>query len=135
MVFDILYGMAYLIRQGLRQCYVCKEIKPLNSENFHRAANKPGGYNYECRSCCNRPNAREKNWPRDIRRTIIAALGHKCAKCGLENDHDSFFDLDHIVAIRQGRGHRRYKLEEIDQYMLLCPNCHRLKTISENGFV
>ena len=43
--------MVNLLKQGLRRCSRCKEIKPLNSENFHKANQKNGFFSYYCRTC------------------------------------------------------------------------------------
>jgi predicted HNH restriction endonuclease len=69
-----------------------------------------------------------------VRVKIITERGNKCETCGLYNEHPSFFDLDHVIPIKRGRGHRYYKMKAKDEVIVLCPNCHRLKTISEDGF-
>lgn len=50
-------------------------------------------------------------------------LGWHCAKCDLFSDDFRFFDVDHITP-RSKAGHGR-----IANLQVLCPNCHRRKTI------
>lgn len=121
-----------LIKQGLRRCYKCKEIKKL--ELFKLSKNHSGGRDYVCLQC-NAVILREMINIHNNRSAVIEALGRRCQKCGIEHEHKSFFDLDHIEPIRHGRGRRRYSVKKLTSYMVLCPNCHRIKTITENGFV
>lgn len=120
----------HLYKQGLRKCYVCKEIKSL--DEFHKSSKESGGLSYCCKECSLKKFREDA---KKTRKTVIDFLGKECAKCGMKHENYSFFDIDHIVAIKQGRGRRRYKLSEAAEYMVLCPNCHRLKTLAENGFI
>lgn len=123
--------MKQLIKQGLRKCCVCTEIKELKEENFDKSKWSSTGYGYVCRPCSMHKLAALKAKTSD-RLSIIDAFGKKCAKCGVQNDHPSFFDIDHIKP-KRGKD-KRYRLSRIKDYMLLCPNCHRVKTIAEDGF-
>lgn len=50
-------------------------------------------------------------------------FGWSCSHCGTQSDDFRFFDVDHITP-RSKKGHgRRANLQ------ILCPNCHRRKTI------
>ena len=64
---------------------------------------------------------------------ILEIKGKRCSKCGMENEHQSFFDIDHITPRRKIGKVRigNNSLKEIDNLQILCPNCHRLKTIAE----
>jgi len=48
---------------------------------------------------------------------------YACQKCGLKNENPSFFDMDHKDS---NRNHN-----SMNNLWLLCPNCHRLKTIED----
>lgn len=52
-------------------------------------------------------------------------LGWDCSKCGLHSPDFRFFDVDHITP-RSKHGHGRR-----DNLQILCPNCHRSKTIAD----
>jgi len=52
------------------------------------------------------------------------SVGWKC-RCGIEHSDHRFFDLDHVIPkVRSGSNN-------ISNLQILCPNCHRLKTISD----
>ena len=75
----------------------------------------------------------------EIKIKLQALLGGKCVSCGI-TDH-RLLDFDHIdpvtktMLISQSL-HRSYELllEEIKKCQLLCPNCHRLRTLEQGGF-
>ena len=129
----------HLYKLGLRKCYLCSEIKPLDSDNFRPSVQGRRGYRGECIPCKTiqfseyLASVKGKN-RLSGRAWVVAYFKNACVKCGLGHDNASFFDIDHIVPIKQGRGRRKYKKSEIGNYMLLCPNCHREKTIGEKGF-
>lgn len=73
------------------------------------------------------------------RRSLIEKQNFSCEHCGLQKvGNYSFFDIDHKIAIkrRKNKLYRNsfYKKEDIEsgKLQVLCPNCHRLKTIA-NG--
>lgn len=118
-----------LFSEGLRKCYVCKEIKSIDDFGISNRA-YCHGRTYQCKECyINLRNNFERQ-----RNIVLKRLGLKCNKCGIENNNLSFFDIDHIVPIKKSSNRRNLKMSEIDNYMVLCPNCHRLKTISGNEF-
>jgi 5-methylcytosine-specific restriction endonuclease McrA len=49
-----------------------------------------------------------------------------CNHCGRESDDPSFFDVDHVLA-KSKKGTDDYSNLEV-----LCPNCHREKSLREN---
>ncbi len=55
-------------------------------------------------------------------------IGWVCASCRLGDDDPSFFDIDHVTPV-----HRIGKRTNADRsnLQLLCPNCHRRKTMSQ----
>lgn len=117
-----------LYKQGKRKCYLCQKILDLNSDNFYRSK-KSGqvGFVSECKKC-------RRKWNYRFRQRIIKERGFSCEKCGLKNTNYSFFDIDHIIPILR----RTNKIEKVylkkgdeDKIMVLCPNCHRLKTIAD----
>lgn len=126
--FIIIVMGKHLYKQGLRRCYICKEIKTITPENFY--PHKSKGYRSECK-VCNRKLL--DSIPRRL--AVLTALGLKCKKCHIENKNPSFFDIDHIIPVRHGGRGRRYSMSQINNYMVLCPNCHRIKTLEENGFI
>ncbi len=76
-------------------------------------------------------------------RNIKISFGLICKRCGLKNENPSFFDLDHIIPAKTTEATRRksrkggniYSLKELGNYQVLCPNCHRLKTIENKDFL
>lgn len=118
--------MKQLIKHGLRRCYRCKSIKSLNRSNFRPDKKESGGLSYHCYAC---PQPRRKL---KARMFLIQKLGLTCVICGLKSENPSFFDLDHITPER--RKHRsgvRYRKSDLVKLQVLCPNCHRKKTLSD----
>lgn len=111
-------NMKQLYKEGKRRCYVCKEILPISS---FREATKT---RYECRPCAATYS----------RMSLIKRLGGQCAICKMAGE-PGFFDIDHIVPLlrkQNGLGRAaRYIKSEINNLQLLCPNCHRYKTMIE----
>lgn len=50
-------------------------------------------------------------------------IGWNCSICGEYDKHQSFFDIDHILAKCNGGD------DSIENYQVLCPNCHKRKTL------
>ncbi len=51
-------------------------------------------------------------------------IGWSCSSCGEFDSHQSFFDIDHIVAKCNGGE------DTVENYQVLCPNCHKRKTLN-----
>jgi len=107
---------------GKRKCYICKEIKNLNTDNFYETRYNSLGFRSECKKCNKRSS---------VRYDLITNKKFTCEKCGLKKEGlFSFFDIDHIEPIkRKAAGTTYYSKKDISNYMVLCPNCHRMKTI------
>jgi 5-methylcytosine-specific restriction endonuclease McrA len=71
-----------------------------------------------------------KNSVAERRKEIFTILGLKCKNCGLENKPISFYDIDHITPVRVVNEHK-LKYSDINNLQILCPNCHREKTLSD----
>lgn len=89
-------------------------------------------------------------WTRDyhvrLRNKALKILGGKCVDCGIEEieENSGLLDFDHIK--RSSKKRRTESSSETfrrvvyrgatasDIIQLLCPNCHRLKTIKESEF-
>lgn len=52
-------------------------------------------------------------------------IGWSCSQCGMKHDSPLFFDVDHIVPKSKGGTNDPSNLQ------LLCPNCHKGKTIQD----
>lgn len=52
-------------------------------------------------------------------------IGWNCSTCGIYSDDHRFFDKDHILPRAKGGTDAK------SNYQLLCPNCHRKKTLSD----
>ena len=125
----------HLWKQGKRKCCVCKNIYPLNRKYFYNNKSGACGFSSECIPC-HRTLDEKTNPHRKIRCELITKAGFKCKKCKIYNDNFSFFDIDHIK-IKKGRfkGKHRYRSQligvSVSELQVLCPNCHRLKTIGD----
>lgn len=115
-----------LFKQGQRKCYVCKEIKTL--DNFYKRKNLKGAHSwkYACIGCNKHTNKGR------FRSKFVKEKGNKCEKCFIYNENDTFFDVDHIDSSIKISKNRSAKASERNNLQVLCPNCHRLKSL-ENG--
>jgi 5-methylcytosine-specific restriction endonuclease McrA len=75
---------------------------------------------------------------RTARIPFIKSKNFTCESCGLYEQDPRFFDIDHIIPINNSRNRsvRRSQISD-GSLQLLCPNCHRRKTIidRENGLI
>ena len=88
-------------------------------------------------------NRGRKNWPsyfnretsaeahKRLRAELIISRGSKCEHCGIKKDNFSFFDLDHMTPIRSRKRRILSSRRNFPKLQVLCPNCHRLKTMEE----
>lgn len=59
----------------------------------------------------------------------LTNVGWTCTKCSLQHPDASFFDLDHVVpSAKLG-----IRSQDRGNLQVLCPNCHRLKSLVDNG--
>ena len=68
-----------------------------------------------------------------IRQKILYLKGWECQNCRISHDNPSFFDIDHIKPKRyyKLKPKSSLTLKQLRNLQILCPNCHRLKTIEE----
>lgn len=119
--------------EGMKKCSKCKVIFEKNKENFMPNRSKYDGFSTECRPC-----AKENllNNTLGAKRRFIESRGSKCAKCGLVNQDTRFFDIDHITPVFvSGIKRKQYSYKDADNLQILCPNCHRRKTMTERGWL
>ena len=72
-----------------------------------------------------------------FRKFLIENQNFTCEHCGLKRDNDySFFDIDHKKPLKRGKNNLTrnciYRQKDMENLQVLCPNCHRIKTI-KNG--
>lgn len=56
------------------------------------------------------------------RKKLLNKRPYFCSVCGMSNDDYRFFDVDHVDS--------DHKNNDENNLQLLCPNCHRTKTIN-----
>lgn len=115
-------------KDGYRHCNVCKRDVELNILNFYRNSSKADGWSTECRPCHKR-RSQERRSAR--RAAFILDKGNTCNHCSVYHKDHMFFDLDHIVPLRDHGAVRRLREYDKDKLQVLCPNCHRIKTMNE----
>jgi len=116
------------IKKLKRKCWKCKEIKELNSKNFGKTTRSADRYfKWLCKKC----DLKRLVGLEDVnpKKKILEKLGKKCNMCGLESEISGFFDIDHIKP--KLKHVYSIKMREINNLQILCPNCHRIKTISD----
>lgn len=122
-------------KAGVEKCYVCKKTFPLTDQYFYRNTGKPSGFSTECKPCKRQYQLARNRDLLERRRAFVVSVGSKCSSCGVFNEDTSFFDIDHIVPVVLTKVARslpsQYNPAELQ---VLCPNCHRLKTIGERKY-
>lgn len=119
----------HLYKLGKRRCLGCSKIFPLSREFFTGHKGALGGVGYLCRPCKVTESSKK-----GIRRRIIEDSKFTCSHCHLSKpDNYGFFDVDHIKPVlRQKSGTFNYfKVSDIGKVQVLCPNCHRMKTLED----
>lgn len=118
---------------GKKQCIKCKNIYPYGRKHFYWSDRIREVLRSVCIEC---ETKRLVAWRKTTyRKPFIELKKFRCEKCGIEKiGMYSFFDIHHIVPkefSQHKKGYNRYQEKDKDNYMLLCPNCHRLETIAE----
>ena len=117
----------WLFREGKRRCIKCKVVFDLTSKNFPRSKGVKGDFRYNCVRCHN-----------NNRLDIIQSKNFKCENCGIYNSNASFFDVDHVIPLQKlGLSKVRRKGNHFiysEKIQVLCPNCHRIKTLQNREF-
>lgn len=122
-----------LWKEGKRRCYKCDTIFPLDSKHFRPSRHGARGFVYVCRPCGTLESREAVRRPRMV---LFEKHNRRCAHCGLQNESPSFFDVDHIKPTKDRKGARRFashkpRMREMSNLQLLCPNCHRIKTMKD----
>ena len=96
------------------------------SDSHWRTREHNGRKRTSCRRCKDQFN-RNKN------KLLLSRGGVEgpwsCECCGLENSERSFFDGDHRVPRSAGGDN------SVENLQILCPNCHRVKSIAEQKYI
>ncbi len=118
-------GIGMLKYDGDKKCSICKGIFNRTKEFFYNNKSKNDKLTTECKECLKKKTlARTKE-----RSKFIENHGNKCNSCNIYNINPTFFDIDHVIPI-QVTNEKRNKIN-ISNSQVLCPNCHRLKTIKD----
>lgn len=118
-----------LFKQGRRKCYVCKEIKSLEDNFYKRKSPIHKGarcWRYACIGCNKHTNKGR------FRSKFVQEKGNKCEKCFIYHENETFFDVDHIDSSLKISKNRSAKSIERDNLQVLCPNCHRIKSLEND---
>jgi hypothetical protein len=117
------FGRPLLYYVGMRPtCEVC------NKRPVGKAGTGGRYWRKKCDQCRRGPKYIEQKKRRDILRKSPwrAYLKESCERCGFVPEHPSQLDIDHVD------GHKENT--DPSNYMTLCANCHRLKTILCNEY-
>jgi len=111
---------------GNKKCSKCKKIMPL--ESFYKNRSNRDKHSTECIDCC----CQKSRLKRKTRNEFIIKNGLKCSKCGLKYSDADFFEIDHIIPVSVSKTKRKVICsEDISNIQILCPNCHKIKTLEE----
>lgn len=113
-----------------KKCYSCGEVKSL--ELFYNNKSKKQGVTDECKKCLMQIQYTKTTLARI---KLIDERGKRCEKCKLSHKNYSFFEVDHIIRVADSKDKRRpIFYTDKGNLQVLCPNCHKEKTIKENGY-
>ncbi len=131
------------------KCYICEEIK--SSDDFYKNRAKKSGLSSECKLCS---AAKSREWYKRNRKYRLALnkkqadktrklyleylKTHPCIDCGendpvvLEPDHigNKTYNISHLVLNFSWTR----VLEELENCVIRCSNCHKRKTAKEQGW-
>ena len=86
-----------------------------------------------------RAQQRRRERQQEVRKRLQQLLGGKCIRCGI--DDYRLLDFDHVDPVTKTMNisqelHLSWErlVEETNKCQLLCPNCHRLKTMETRQF-
>lgn len=116
--------------EGYQNCPTCKQLYPATTEYFHRnkSSCRKNKLHSQCKNCIRTTNA----YTRARRINLIIERGSCCEVCGLFCEEPKFFDVDHILPVyKSGEKRKQYQFGDGSNFQVLCPNCHRFKTITE----
>lgn len=113
-----------------KRCTKCGETKPV--EEYHKNPRTGDNLQTRCKSC---QNEATRNRDARNRQTIRDLYENQCGVCG--QDDPRVLQLDHIHG--RGRAQKRflshntvrytqYVGEHLEEFQLLCANCHAIKT-------
>ena len=120
----------------MKTCNRCKLEKP--REDFYKISGSSYKESWDCRSSvcksCMSVVTKEK---RDlVKKQAVEHLGNKCVDCGLKTEHYEVYDFHHLdpskkeIAFGASRSRSFSSIKsELDKCVLLCANCHRIKTL------
>lgn len=124
------YGALRKSPKGTKICSKCKEVKP--HEEFYKNRTKFDGFTTECKICVKQQSLERSQLKR---KQIIHEMGLECAICKTQNPDYRFFDLDHIIPLSKlADSKRHYDYKDRGNLQVLCPNCHRGKTMQDMGW-
>lgn len=66
------------------------------------------------------------------RRQALKRDDYTCQKCGLRDEE--IMDVDHIIPKRDSSQRFKWEIADINNLQVLCPNCHKRKSIQEQKF-
>jgi predicted transcriptional regulator len=117
------------IVENKKQCVVCNEYKCLN--DFYKKSN-----NYHHSYCKKCSGVYYVDRLKDTKIKMIVYKGSQCVDCELHLDdtHPNVFDFHHLDPTTKDPNFKRIKFKswdtiskELDQCVLLCSNCHRIR--------
>ena len=144
----------------MKECSLCSRIKRYDSYYFRDKLE--GKLHNQCKDC--HKKQRKKTWrdyyykhgseyrARAVKRNVLARTRHRqlmltylsdknCVRCGVDDirvldfDHiDPFTKSFNIARALNDRLNWKMILTEIDKCQILCANCHKIKTATEQGW-
>lgn len=121
-------------------CRVCFKEK-IETEFYKRHKNKETGRQTICKDCQNTSLKTHRQHIRNLINRWKCIKG--CSECGFKGHHFQL-DLDHVnPSTKYAKHHRSYEpnwkkeriKEELSKCVILCANCHRLKTFMNNEHI
>lgn len=118
--------------EGKKKCTLCKKILDATTDYFYTSKSKFDKLHTECIECVGLLNYKRTA---GARKMFVESRGSKCVGCGVTHTDHSFFDIDHINPLYKLEQKRaQYDYSDSENLQLLCPNCHRLKTLRDRGW-
>ena len=124
------------------KCKKC-DLESVDKKLFVKRSDRKSGYRNICKNCSNKTHVKYSATIRDKKRNIIHQFKDKpCSDCGIKYPH-YVMDLDHKNPKDKVRNISDFlrdgTLQELSKELLkcelVCSNCHRERTHSQNHYM
>lgn len=118
---------------GMKECSKCKEIKPVEEFSKNPPSTKSrDGYRSWCKECRKTEAQEKRDWINTFKQVPCTDCGRKYPPILMDFDHVPEKGIKIDIVMRLGK---KKALEEIAKCEVVCPTCHRIRTVTRLGLL